>query len=87
MDTDNRPEYLALTKEQRLTLFDGKRKYLFLSFRLFRRLDKFQWLGLEFNRYPHGDNCDSYLDLTLFSILFEIGIHRGAYNESVNTGV
>ena len=87
METSNRPEYLALTKERRLTLFDGKRKYLFLSFRLFRRLDKFQWLGLEFNRYPHGDNCVSYLDLTLFSRQLVIGIHHGAYDESVNTGV
>ena len=78
-------KYLALTKERRLMLFDGKRKYLYLSFRLFRRLSKFQWLGIEFNRYPLGDDCDSYLDLTLFNHQLVIGIHHGTYNESVNT--
>ena len=77
-------KYLALTKERRLMLFDGKRKYLFLSFRLFRCLGRFQWLGVEFNRYPYGDNCDSYLDLTLFSRQLVIGIHHGTYDESVS---
>ena len=36
MDTEERPCYRALTKSRRLKLFDGMRKYLFLSFRLFR---------------------------------------------------
>ena len=84
MDTEERPCYLALTKERRLTLFDGKRKYLYISFRLFRRLDRFQWVGLEFNRYRFGDHCDSYLDLSLFSRQLVIGIHCGTYDESVN---
>ena len=86
MGPANRPEYLALTKERRLTLFHGKRKFLWLSFRLFMRWDRYQWLGLEFNSYPHGDNCDSYLNLTLLSTLFEIGIHRSTYDKSVCSG-
>lgn len=79
-------KYLALTKEWRLTLFDGKRKYFYLSFKLLQRIGRFQWFGLEFNCYPHGGNCDSYLNLTLFSRRLVVGIHRGAYDASVKTG-
>ena len=79
-------KYLPLMNERRLTLFDGKRKYLYLTFCLFRCLGKFQWLGLGFNRYPHGGNYDSYLGLTLFSRHLTVGIHRGTYDQSVDTG-
>lgn len=83
---EKRPEYLPLTKDWRLPLFAGKGKYLYLSFQLLRRLDRFQWLGLEFNRYPHGGHCDSYLNLTLFSCRLAVGIHSGMYDQSVDTG-
>ena len=83
---DTGPYYRILTKTHWLNLFKGKRKFLFIMYQLFRRTDKFQWIGLEFNRYPFGSHCDSYLTLTLFSRQLVIGIHCGTYNESVNTG-
>ena len=86
MGTEEKPCYLPLMKERRLVLFSGKRKYFHLSFRLLRRLDRFQWIGLEFDCYPHGGHCDSYLNLTLFSRRLVIGIHRGTYDSSVLTG-
>lgn len=87
MDIKERPCYLALTKARWLTLFDGKQKHLRTMFQLFRRLGRFQWLGLKFNRFPYtSDGWSVYLDITLFSLTLSIGIHRGAYDESVNTG-
>ena len=79
-------KYLVLTKARWLTLFDGKRKYLFIMFQLFRRLGGFQWLGLKINRFPYtSDGWSVCLDITLFSMMLSVGIHRGTYNESVNT--
>ena len=87
METKERPRYLVLTKARWLNLFNGKRKFLNIMLQLFRRLDRFQWLGLEVHRYPYtSDGWSVYLGFTLFSMMLSVGIHRGTYDESVNTG-
>ena len=80
-------KYLVLTKAHWLTLFDGKRKFLCAMFQLFRHLGKFQWLGLKLNRFPYtSDGWSVYLDITLFSMMLSVGIHRGTYDGSAGNG-
>lgn len=87
MDTKEIPRYLVLTKAHWLNLFKGKRKFLCIMLQLLRRLDRFLWLGLEFNRYPYTSNGWSvYLNFILFSVMLSVGVHRGAYDESAGNG-
>lgn len=80
-------KYLVLTKAHWFNLFNGKQKFLNIMLQAFRRLGRFQWLGLKFNRFPYtSDGWSVYLDITLFSMMLSVGIHRGTYDESCGNG-